>query len=114
MAEFEAIRHELLNKRQELLSRVEGLDQDRRHGDEPLSADFAEQAVERLGDDVLNALSDAARRELRLIQRALERIEEGTYNECSVCGDQIPRKRLEALPYSDRCLKCAEKEEARR
>jgi len=114
MAEFQAIRRQLLDKRKELLSRVEGYEIDRRHGDEPVSADFAEQAVERGGDEVLDTLTDAARRELRLIQRALERMDEGTYDECAVCGDKIPLKRLEALPYSDRCVKCAEKDETRR
>lgn len=112
MASLEAIRQRLLEKREELLSRVEGFEKDRRHGNEPVSPDFAEQATEREGDDVLDALSDAARRELRLIQRALERMEEGAYNECSVCGEEIPIRRLEALPYSDRCVSCAEKEES--
>lgn len=112
MARLDAIRQHLLDKREELLSRVEGFEKDRRHGNEPVSPDFAEQATEREGDDVLDALSDAARRELRLIQRALERIDEGSYNECSICGEEIPLKRLEALPYSDRCVSCAEKQEA--
>lgn len=111
MASLDAIRQSLLDKREELLSRVEGFEKDRRQG-EPVSPDFAEQATEREGDDVLNALSDAARRELRLIQRALERMENGTYTECAICGDDIPVKRLEALPYSDRCVKCAEKQES--
>lgn len=114
MASLDEIRQRLVDKREELLSRVEGFEQDRRHGKEPVSPDFAEQATEREGDDVLDALSDAARRELRLIQRALERMDEGTYTECSVCGDEIPLKRLEALPYSDRCVKCAEKQESAR
>ncbi len=114
MASLDAIRQNLLDKREELLSRVEGFDKDRRHGNEPVSPDFAEQATEREGDDVLDALSDAARRELRLIQRALERIDNGTYTECAVCGDEIPLRRLEALPYSDRCVQCAEKQESAR
>lgn len=112
MASLDAIRQRLLDKREELLSRVEGFEKDRRHGNEPVSPDFAEQATEREGDDVLDALSDAARRELRLIQRAVERIDNGSYTECAVCGSEIPLKRLEALPYSDRCVQCAEKQES--
>lgn len=110
MASLDAIRQHLLDKREELLSRVEGFEKDRRG--EAVSPDFAEQATEREGDDVLSALSDAARRELRLIQRALERIDDGSYTECAICGDEIPLKRLEALPYSDRCVQCAEKQES--
>lgn len=37
---------------------------------------------------------------LRQIDRALEKIEEGTYGVCDVTGDPIPVKRLEAIPYA--------------
>ena len=37
---------------------------------------------------------------IRQIDRALEKIEDGTYGLCDVSGDQIPKKRLEAIPYA--------------
>jgi len=37
---------------------------------------------------------------------ALERLIEGTYGECEVCGREIERTRLEALPEAVRCLEC--------
>ncbi|MCB1081140.1 MAG: TraR/DksA family transcriptional regulator [Chlamydiia bacterium] len=37
---------------------------------------------------------------MRQIERALEKIEEGTYGICDVSGDEIPIKRLEAVPYA--------------
>ena len=43
------------------------------------------------------------------IEVALERIEEGTYGECEMCGVRIPKARLNALPYATTCVKCAEK-----
>jgi len=42
---------------------------------------------------------------------ALERLVEGTYGTCDVCGGDIERARLEALPEAVRCLKCQERSE---
>jgi DnaK suppressor protein len=39
--------------------------------------------------------------------RALERIEAGTYGICESCGAAIPIERLEVLPYSTLCVECA-------
>ena len=39
--------------------------------------------------------------------RALERVEAGTYGLCEACGKAIPIERLEALPYSNLCVECA-------
>ncbi|HCF84935.1 MAG TPA: transcriptional regulator, partial [Ktedonobacter sp.] len=47
------------------------------------------------------------------VQNALERIEKGTYGKCIVCGQPIPEKRLEALPWAARCVKDEERLEER-
>jgi DnaK suppressor protein len=39
--------------------------------------------------------------------RALERIDAGTYGICESCGKSIPIERLEVLPYSTLCVECA-------
>jgi len=46
---------------------------------------------------------------LRQIDRALEKIEEGTYGVCDLSGEEIPLKRLEALPYATMTVKAQEK-----
>lgn len=43
---------------------------------------------------------------LRSIDRALDRISEGTYGACVECGSPIAPKRLEAMPDADRCITC--------
>ena len=43
------------------------------------------------------------------IESSLERIEEGTYGTCEECGVRIPKTRLNAIPYADLCVRCAEK-----
>ena len=42
---------------------------------------------------------------------ALERLVEGTYGKCEMCGEQIETARLEALPDAARCLTCQERSE---
>lgn len=46
---------------------------------------------------------------LRQIDRALEKIEEGTYGICDLSGEEIPLKRLEAIPYATMTVKAQEK-----
>ena len=45
---------------------------------------------------------------LRLIEIALQKIEDGTYGVCERCGEAIPAARLEAIPYTPYCIKDAE------
>ncbi len=42
------------------------------------------------------------------IDRALGRMDDGTYGICSRCGKPIERARLKALPYADLCIKDAQ------
>ncbi|MCU0959279.1 MAG: TraR/DksA family transcriptional regulator [Pirellulaceae bacterium] len=41
------------------------------------------------------------------IEGALERIEAGTYGACVECAARIPKTRLNALPFTPYCIKCA-------
>ena len=45
------------------------------------------------------------------IQKALGKIEEGTFGVCEECGDEISIKRLEARPETTLCIKCKEDQE---
>lgn len=46
---------------------------------------------------------------LRQIERALEKIDDGTYGVCDISGEEIPIQRLEALPYATMTVKSQEK-----
>lgn len=74
----------------------------------PRSTDWEEQAIEVEGDEVLGALGGALLSEIDEIRKALSRIEKGTYTECELCGNEIGERRLEALPYATKCIKCAQ------
>ena len=47
------------------------------------------------------------------VDRALARMDEGTYGRCSRCGKPIEKARLKALPYVDLCLKDAQAQSRR-
>ena len=44
---------------------------------------------------------------LGMIESALVRIEEGEYGACAECGGVVPKTRLNAIPYTPFCVKCA-------
>lgn len=50
---------------------------------------------------------------LAKVEAALERIEDGVYGSCVECDAKIPKTRLNVLPYTPHCVKCAGKIETR-
>lgn len=48
---------------------------------------------------------------LRQIDRALEKIDEGTYGICDISGKPIPKARLDAIPYATMTVDAQEKYE---
>jgi DnaK suppressor protein len=52
-------------------------------------------------------LDESSRDELAQIERALERLEAGTYGICDDCGVQIDDERLRLAPNSAACRHCS-------
>ena len=75
--------------------------------DDPMPKDWEDRASERQGDEVLEALGNAELEELRRIDAALQRIEDGSYGTCAKCGDPIAEDRLRAVPTAALCRACA-------
>jgi RNA polymerase-binding transcription factor DksA len=75
--------------------------------EQPVSERFAEQAVEREDEEVLEDLGAAGVQEVRMIDAALRRIENGSYGICVRCGDPIGEDRLDVLPQTPVCRDCA-------
>ena len=93
-------------RRRELTDRMSRLDHDARRATEPLSPDFAEQAVQRENDDVIDRLRENTAAELRQIALVLARVADGTYVLCVRCAQRIEPARLEAMPASSHCIAC--------
>jgi RNA polymerase-binding protein DksA len=107
MDKYDAIRRILQQKQQALIDRIEAIGNDKKRHDEPLSRDFEEQAIELENDEVIDTLDENSRKEFFAISDALRRIKTGEYGICSECGATIPMERLQAMPYTDKCVDCA-------
>ena len=105
-----AIKTQLQERAVELADRQERVARHTRHRDEPLSPDFAEQAVELENGETLVAIDREISAELAQIEQAIRRIDADEYFDCTGCGEPIGTKRLEALPYANTCIDCASKE----
>lgn len=104
MTPIDARRKQLLDRRGELDARLNRIEDEL---DEPVSKDFEERATEREDEEVLEDLGAAGVRELRMIDAALQRIEDGSYGICVTCGDPISEERLDVVPQAPKCRDCA-------
>jgi len=68
---------------------------------------MADLGTDNFEQEFTLSLMESEEATLENIEAALERIEDGTYGLCEECGVKIPRKRLDAIPYSSMCVKCA-------
>lgn len=109
MMDPHVIRAQLVERKRELTVRAGQVHADITRAAGPLEQDFAEQAVQMENDAVLAGLSETTAAEIAQVNRAIKRIDEGSYGACSFCNEPIDVRRLEVLPHSDRCVGCAEK-----
>jgi RNA polymerase-binding protein DksA len=100
---FDHFRARLLEERERIVRRLEGL-RDELSGLQEMPRELEEWAQEEKDRDILIRLEERESVELRRIQAALERIDDGSYGLCQICGRSIPRDRLEELPTAFRCI----------
>lgn len=72
-------------------------------------AEFSEDQVQ---EDIDFALVQMQSQTMEKIAAALARLEEGEYGMCRDCEQEIPEKRLRALPFATRCKVCQESAES--
>lgn len=104
----------LEEKRAELLARYSNAKQEGRQAVSEGGEDYVDDAVTSYTREFILSLSDLDRRTLALVEEALQRIRDGEYGICLMSGDDIPIKRLEAVPwarYTARCQEMVEREE---
>jgi RNA polymerase-binding transcription factor DksA len=95
-----------LHQAESLQAEADSLTEDREPGDVQFDEESGEGdtlAVERERDLALSAQARAA---IEQIDRAIEKIHDGSYGKCDSCGTAIPKERLRALPYAALCVKC--------
>jgi DnaK suppressor protein len=95
----------LVDRRDELVRRLGGKLKDLVHQSWK-SGDSADMAFDSGSEEVSSQLAQLESRELSQIERALARLQQGTYGLCELCQKRIPVTRLDALPFSTTCIQC--------
>jgi DnaK suppressor protein len=79
------------------------------------ACDSADMAFEAGGDEMSSQLAVLDDRELRQVEQALARLQQGRYGICEGggwnCQQKIPVARLNALPYTPFCINCERESE---
>jgi DnaK suppressor protein len=102
------IRQKLKLRRQQIVEFLKRLD-DETHALGPDSAqDVADRSVLGMSRESLFERTSQQRVVLRMVEEALQRISDGSFGVCASCGDDISARRLEALPWTQYCLRCQE------
>ena len=70
------------------------------------SGDSADIAMDLTQNEVSSKLAELESRELGRIERAIEKLKDGSFGSCENCNRKIPMARLNALPYTTTCVSC--------
>jgi DnaK suppressor protein len=115
---------ELKKVRQELQDEIAGLIADISEAESAIAERLGD-AVGDAGDDQADAgaktfqrehelaLTQNARELLELSERALARMDDGSFGVCESCGQPIGKARLQAFPRATLCVTCKQREERR-
>ena len=109
--ELEQFKQRLIDLRNHITEMLRGKTAEVKEPDEPrgYSQHQADEGTDDFGKTISLEVTNKEFVILKQIDRALEKIEEGTYGICDVSGEEIPRARLEAVPYATMTVKAQEK-----
>ena len=105
------LRGKLLEKRRNFLERLTAELRATAETSAQLSSDTADMAFSNASQDTSWCIGTIESATLTQIDRALRRMEDGTYGVCEECGKRIPALRLKALPFASLCVRCKREEE---
>jgi DnaK suppressor protein len=110
-AEVGSLRAQLLGEKEELAAQLTSIEeetfaatQSEMNGDVGLDDEVADAGTSTFEREKDLSIENNVRDLLQKIERALERIDAGTYGVCERCGKTIPKARIKALPYADLCI----------
>ena len=110
-SEIEKFKKQLEEMKAQLTQNLRSVSEDVKSAEEPkgYSQHQADEGTDDFDQRISIEVSTKEQGLLRQIDRALEKIEEGTYGICDVSGEEIPIKRLEAIPYATMTVQAQEK-----
>jgi DnaK suppressor protein len=111
-------RQRLLDLRDELTRLRGGLEEDEVEleggGDDFSETDSGDMSQSIFDREMDASVGEGIERRLGEVERALQKIEEGTYGVCDDTGEEIPRGRLEAVPEAIRTVEAQQRFERER
>jgi DnaK suppressor protein len=90
----------------ELKAQADSLALEHEPGDVQFDEEGGEGGTANIDRELDMMLSGQARAAVEEIDRALAKLDNGTYGRCEKCGTEIPEARLEALPHAALCVAC--------
>lgn len=110
-ATLEQLRRALGEQRDNLRKEIEEQGGDPDSGDAEIDVErnFADSAHSTAERARMLSVMKALRANLRFVDRALTKMDLGTYGSCERCGQPIGLERLDALPWAILCIDCARK-----
>ena len=108
----------LIALRDELAGVRDRLDEDEREleggGDDFSETDSGDMSQSIFDRELDATVEEGIERRLGEVERAMQKIEEGTYGVCDDTGEEIPRGRLEAVPEAIRTVEAQQRFERER
>jgi DnaK suppressor protein len=120
LVDRKALRRRLLEERERLTREIDELDADLSESledsseESPYDQHMAETAAVTLDREIDLTLQENARAALGQIDRALHKLENGSYGLCDKCGKPIGDGRLLIAPFATLCVDCKRLEERNR
>ena len=71
-------------------------------------ADIADDAVQSYEHQLMMGLGEKEFEKLRLVEEAIEKLDEGQYGICLECEELISEERLTVIPLASHCVDCLE------
>jgi DnaK suppressor protein len=106
--DIERITQKLKLRRRQILEFLKRLENETQELDTDSVQDIADRSVLSVSKESLFELAYRQRIVLRMVEGALRRISAGSFGVCAGCGDDISARRLEALPWTQYCVRCQE------
>lgn len=107
--QLEAYKKRLLDKKREV---TDAYNKNKTYGrltEDEGTQDLADKASSAYTKEFLYSLSNTDREALQQVDEALQRISSGGFGVCVECGQELNKKRLEAVPWASHCIACQEK-----
>ncbi len=108
--EIQKCRNNLLREKEELLNKVQLVKSDV-GTDKNSHPDVLDLASSEVNERMNTRLGNRDKLYFKKVEQALLNIKEGTYGECTECGDSIRFLRLIARPTAELCISCKQEEE---